>query len=65
MVWLPKRLWASKRTDFRPISLVHTTVKLIAKMLARCLQPKMGRLVSICQSAFIKKHNILENFVFV
>jgi hypothetical protein len=51
--------------DFRPISLVHSFGKLIAKLLATRLAPRMFELVHANQSAFIKGRCIEDNFVLV
>jgi hypothetical protein len=51
--------------DFRPISLIHSFIKLISKILALRLQPHMNAIVSTCQSAFIKNRSIHDNFLAV
>jgi hypothetical protein len=48
-----------------PISLIHDFVKIITKMLALHLKPLIKDLVSPCQSAFIKRHSIHDNFIHV
>ncbi|KAM0854466.1 hypothetical protein ACQ4PT_050425 [Festuca glaucescens] len=65
MIMLPKTPNAAHPSEFRPISLVHFFGKLITKILALRLRPRMHELVSPCQSAFIKKRAIHDNFVFV
>jgi hypothetical protein len=65
MILLPKLEGATKLTEFRPICLIHSFAKLIAKILARRLQPLMHNLISPCQSAFIKNRSILDNFMYV
>ncbi|KAM0849018.1 hypothetical protein ACQ4PT_053996 [Festuca glaucescens] len=65
MILLPKTPNAAHPSEFRPISLVHFFGKLITKILALRLRPRMHELVSPCQSAFIKKRAIHDNFVFV
>ncbi|KAM0881026.1 hypothetical protein ACQ4PT_033197 [Festuca glaucescens] len=45
---------AVEMKDFRPISLVHSFAKLVAKILAARLAPKMQELVDPSQSTFIK-----------
>jgi mannosylglycoprotein endo-beta-mannosidase len=65
IVLLPKKDGAEEITDFRPISLIHTIAKIIAKMLALRLAPHMDDLVSHAQSAFIKKRSIHDNFLYV
>jgi hypothetical protein len=56
---------ASGMKDFRPISLVHSFAKLLAKILAMRLAPKMHDLVDPSQSAFIRGRCIQDNFVLV
>ncbi|KAM0841276.1 hypothetical protein ACQ4PT_059121 [Festuca glaucescens] len=65
MILLPKTPDAVHPRDFRPISLVHFFAKLITKVLAICLRPRLHELVRPCQSAFIKKRAIHDNFTFV
>jgi hypothetical protein len=49
--------------EFRPISLVHSFAKLVAKLLAIRLSPRMPELVSGNQSVFIRGRCIHDNFV--
>jgi hypothetical protein len=56
---------ASGMKDFRPISLVHSFAKLLAKILAMRLATKMHDLVGPSQSAFIRGRCIQDNFVLV
>ncbi|KAK1650553.1 hypothetical protein QYE76_068358 [Lolium multiflorum] len=60
---LPKLDGAVEVKDFRPISLVHSFGKLVAKMLATRLAPRMSELIHTNQSAFIKRQCIQDNFV--
>lgn len=65
IILIPKRHGVDNLSDFRPISLVHSLVKIFTKLLARRLAPKLPDLVDICQSAFIKNRSIQENFLYV
>jgi hypothetical protein len=65
MILLPKRADAAAAKDYRPISLVCLFAKIVTKVLATRLQPRMGDLVSPAQSAFIKGRVIHDNFTFV
>ena len=65
IVLLPKKDGADSISDYRPISLIHIILKIIAKAMARRLSPKMTDLVSHCQSAFIKSRSIHDNFMYV
>ena len=47
-------------SDFRPISLVGSLYKLLAKVLANRLKKVMGKVVSSIQSAFIEGRQILD-----
>jgi len=60
-----KKTDATRVTDFRPISLVHSIAKIFSKVLANRLAPRLNSLVSNCQSAFIKKRSIHDNFLYV
>ncbi|KAM0876893.1 hypothetical protein ACQ4PT_035885 [Festuca glaucescens] len=62
---LPKREGATYLKDFRPISLVHSFGKLVTKLMALRLAPRMAELVDCNQSAFIRGRCILDNFVLV
>ena len=62
---LPKVPDAVTPKDFRPISLLHSFSKIIAKVMALRLQPFMKELISPCQNAFIKGRVIHDNFVYV
>ena len=65
VVLLPKKDGAEGIADYRPISLIHTIAKIIAKVLALRLGPHMKNLVSNVQSAFIKTRSIHDNFMYV
>jgi hypothetical protein len=62
---IPKKQGAVEVGDYRPISLIHSFAKLFSKLLATRLRPKMGGLVSMNQSAFIKGRNLHDNFMLV
>ncbi|KAM0924080.1 hypothetical protein ACQ4PT_005078 [Festuca glaucescens] len=51
---LPKHADAVEIKDFRPISLIHSVAKLVAKVLSSRLAPRMAELVGPQQSAFIR-----------
>lgn len=55
IVLLPKSQVAAQVSDYRPISLINSVVKIITKILANRLAPHMNSLVSTAQNAFIKK----------
>ena len=65
IVLLPKKAESLRITDFRPISLIHSIAKIFSKLLANRLAPHLNSLVSNCQSAFIKKRSIQNNFLYV
>ena len=65
IILLPKKMDATRVTDFRPISLVHGIAKIFSRVLANRLAPRLNSLVSNCQSAFIKKRSIHDNFLYV
>jgi exonuclease III len=62
---VPKKEGVVDLKEFRPISLVHSFAKLVAKLLAIHLSPRMSELVSGNQSAFIHGRCIHDNFVLV
>jgi hypothetical protein len=62
---IPKKEDAYQPKESRPISLVHNFAKLITKLLANRLAPKLHKMVSPVQSAFIKGRFIQDNFMLV
>jgi hypothetical protein len=52
-------------SDFRPISIMNSIAKLLAKILTNQLAPKLDQLVSHSQSAFIKCRSIHDNFQYI
>ncbi|KAM0902880.1 hypothetical protein ACQ4PT_019125 [Festuca glaucescens] len=62
---LPKKDGASDLKDFRPISLVHSFARLLTKVLARRLGPRMVELVGANQTAFIRGRCIQDNYLLV
>jgi hypothetical protein len=62
---LPKKEGAVDLKDFRPISLVHSFARLLTKVLARRLAPRMLDLVDDNQTAFIRGRSIQDNFSLV
>lgn len=65
VVLIPKKSDPTKVADSRPISLIHSFAKIISKILAKRLAPELPNLISINQSAFIKKRSIHDSFVYV
>ncbi|GJS62004.1 RNA-directed DNA polymerase, eukaryota, reverse transcriptase zinc-binding domain protein [Tanacetum coccineum] len=57
---IPKVSNANMVKDFRPISLIGSVYKIVAKILANCLVLVLGDLVSDTQSAFLKERQILD-----
>jgi hypothetical protein len=60
-----KKDGASTAADYRPISLMHSAPKILAKVLANRLAPHLSALVSHSQSAFIKGISIQDNFKYI
>jgi hypothetical protein len=65
IILIPKKDGAETVGDFRPISLIHSFIKIITKTLALRLAPRMNEIISPFQSAFIKSRSIHENFLAV
>jgi hypothetical protein len=65
VVLIPKKEGSHAITEFRPISIMHNTGKLMAKILANRLALKLDQLLSHSQSAFIKGGSIHDNFQYV
>ena len=62
---LPKKSDSCQVKDFRPISLVDSAPKLASKLLASRLSRRMGEIVSVNQSAFIKGRCIHDTYLLV
>jgi hypothetical protein len=65
IILIPRKDGALSIGDFRPISLIHGVAKIVTKVLALRLTPFLSELISPCQSAFIKKRSIHDNFLYV
>lgn len=65
IILIPKKEGAEEVKDFRPISLIHSVAKILAKLLALRLRPHMRSLISVNQSTFIKGRSIHDNFLYV
>ena len=57
---ISKKEGAEDLKDFRPISLVGSLYKLIAKVLANRLKRVMNRLVNKAKNAFVEGRQILD-----
>ena len=60
LVLIPKKGGAEDFKDFRPISLVGSLYKLLAKVLANRLKRVMDKLVNKAQNAFVEGRQILD-----
>jgi hypothetical protein len=65
IVLLPKKMGASAPADFRPITMVHSFAKLISKLLALRLAPRLQQIIAKNQNAFIRTRTIHDNFKYV
>jgi hypothetical protein len=65
IVLLPKRHGALSPSDYRPISMIHSFGKLVSKLLASRLAPRLKEIISPNQNAFIQGRTIHDNFKFV
>nr|CAN60370.1 hypothetical protein VITISV_011180 [Vitis vinifera] len=60
LVLIPKKLGAEDLRDFRPISLVGSLYKWLAKVLANRLKKVVGKVVSKAQGTFVGGRQILD-----
>ncbi|GJR47203.1 hypothetical protein Tco_1315306 [Tanacetum coccineum] len=60
IVLIPKTHNANMVKDFRPITLIGSLYKIIAKILANCLVVVLGDIVNEVQSAFVANRQILD-----
>ncbi|RHN56552.1 putative RNA-directed DNA polymerase [Medicago truncatula] len=63
IVLIPKVDNPQRLNEFRPISLVGSMYKIIAKLLANRLRLVIGSVISETQSAFIKNRQILDGIL--
>ena len=57
---IPKKINSCRVRNFRPVSLVTSLYKIIAKVLAKQLQAVLGETISISQGAFVAGTQILD-----
>jgi len=57
---IPKILGAVNRKDFRPINLMDSIYKIIAKILANRLKMVLEKIISKSQNTFIQARQILD-----
>ena len=57
---VPKKGGAKDLEDFRPISVVGSLYKLLAKVLANKLKKVMGKVISESQNVFVEGRHILD-----
>ncbi|MCH80340.1 cysteine-rich receptor-like protein kinase [Trifolium medium] len=62
---VPKVFNPQRVAEFRPISLVESMYKVLAKILANRLKTVIGKVVSETQSAFVKGRQILDGILIV
>ena len=62
---LPKKQGAVEIKDFRPVSLIHSLPKLMAKVLANRLSLDLPKIVGGHQSAFVRGRSMHDNFMLV
>ena len=65
LVMVPKKEGAEDFKDFRPISLVGSLYKLIAKVLANRLKKVMVRMVNKAHNTFVEDRQILDTSLIV
>lgn len=57
---IPKKLQANRVTEFRPISLISSLYKIIAKVLAERLKKALPYIIDEAQAAFVEGRQILD-----
>lgn len=57
---VPKNNTSKSVGDFRPIALLNSSLKIISKILANRLAPKLWSLINNYQTGFVSSRNILD-----
>jgi retron-type reverse transcriptase len=65
IVLVPKVQNPQLVSQFRPIRLTHSFARIISKLMANRLSGELDKLISINQTAFIRKRCIHDNFMYV
>jgi len=65
VVLLPKKVGANYPAEFWPITMIHSFVKLISKLLALRLAPRLHELIATNQNAFIRTRSIHDNYKYL
>ena len=65
IVLLPKSADAIEPANYRPITMIHSLAKLISKILAIRLAPRMNDIIAPNQNAFIRGRTIHDNFKYI
>jgi hypothetical protein len=65
VVLIPKKNDPKKVSDYRPISLTYSFSKLLSKLMANRLARELDYMISVNQTAFIKKRCKHDNFMYV
>lgn len=60
---IPKMKTPTKVLDYQSVSVINSSLKIIFKILAACLNLHLDSVVDITQSAFIKGWCIADNIV--
>ena len=60
---IPKKKAASQPSDYKSINLIHSCIKIFAKVLVNHLQPFMNSLVDPAQPAYVEGKSILDNIL--
>ncbi|XP_078158180.1 uncharacterized protein LOC144553861 [Carex rostrata] len=60
---IPKKEAPTAISDYRPISVINTVVKIITKILANRLQNHLPMLIAPNQTAFVKGRSMMESFL--
>jgi hypothetical protein len=60
---IPKKTNPESMSDYRPISVMNTILKIVTKVMANRVKPHLEKLITLNQMTFIKGRSLMESFL--